>query len=198
VFAEKGLEGASVDDLVKAAGFTRGAFYSNFATKEELFGAAFERATDELTRIVEETKVVTEDRPHGASSPQADDGGLVISIFEAVRPVGRDWCLLHSEAITQSLRSLAAREMLSEQRARLRTTIAGFLDEAMDHSTERMVISAEDLAQLLLSVFIDLLVREYVEQQEVTELAPVLILGTLHAFIQPCAVERSVAAFPTT
>ncbi|MDI9589364.1 MAG: TetR family transcriptional regulator, partial [Acidobacteriota bacterium] len=37
VFADKGVAGATVDDLVKAAGFTRGAFYSNFSTKEEVF-----------------------------------------------------------------------------------------------------------------------------------------------------------------
>ena len=42
VFAEKGLHGASVDDLAAAAGFTKGALYSNFATKEELFGAVID------------------------------------------------------------------------------------------------------------------------------------------------------------
>lgn len=30
VFTQKGVEGATVDDLTRAAGFTRGAFYSNF------------------------------------------------------------------------------------------------------------------------------------------------------------------------
>jgi AcrR family transcriptional regulator len=36
VFAEHGIAGASVEQITEAAGFTRGAFYSNFATKEEL------------------------------------------------------------------------------------------------------------------------------------------------------------------
>ncbi|GAB3632511.1 TetR/AcrR family transcriptional regulator [Microbacterium shaanxiense] len=37
VFAEVGLEGASVEAICERAGFTRGAFYSNFDSKDELF-----------------------------------------------------------------------------------------------------------------------------------------------------------------
>jgi AcrR family transcriptional regulator len=37
VFAKKGFDGASVEDIAAAAGYTRGAFYSNFAGKNDLF-----------------------------------------------------------------------------------------------------------------------------------------------------------------
>ena len=37
VFAEVGLDAASVEAICDRAGFTRGAFYSNFETKDELF-----------------------------------------------------------------------------------------------------------------------------------------------------------------
>jgi AcrR family transcriptional regulator len=36
VIARRGYAGASVEAITEAAGFSRGAFYSNFATKEEL------------------------------------------------------------------------------------------------------------------------------------------------------------------
>lgn len=36
VFAERGVNGASVEEICETAGFTRGAFYSNFADKEAL------------------------------------------------------------------------------------------------------------------------------------------------------------------
>jgi len=36
VFAEIGVAGASVEQITAAAGFSRGAFYSNFSSKEEL------------------------------------------------------------------------------------------------------------------------------------------------------------------
>ena len=44
VFAERGIEGATVELICERAGFTRGAFYSNFSTKEELLLAAAEHA----------------------------------------------------------------------------------------------------------------------------------------------------------
>jgi AcrR family transcriptional regulator len=37
VFAERGFQGASVEVITESAGFSRGAFYSNFTSKEQLF-----------------------------------------------------------------------------------------------------------------------------------------------------------------
>ena len=37
VVAAEGYEGASIDKIAEAAGYSKGAFYSNFASKEELF-----------------------------------------------------------------------------------------------------------------------------------------------------------------
>ena len=44
VFAERGVIGASVEEICEAAGFTRGAFYSNFADKDALVLALLEAA----------------------------------------------------------------------------------------------------------------------------------------------------------
>ena len=41
VFGERGLHGASLDDVAARAGFTKGAVYSNFASKEELILEGF-------------------------------------------------------------------------------------------------------------------------------------------------------------
>src|SRR3989440_8786878 len=37
VFIRRGFQGASIEEITAEAGFTRGAFYSNFETKEEMF-----------------------------------------------------------------------------------------------------------------------------------------------------------------
>jgi len=42
VFEEQGIGGASIEAIAAAAGFTRGAFYSNFASKDELIIAMLE------------------------------------------------------------------------------------------------------------------------------------------------------------
>jgi len=39
VFAEQGYEGASVGDIAKAAGYTKGAVYANFSSKQEMLMA---------------------------------------------------------------------------------------------------------------------------------------------------------------
>src|SRR5689334_23549773 len=37
LFEERGFHGASLDDIADEAGYTKGAVYSNFASKDELF-----------------------------------------------------------------------------------------------------------------------------------------------------------------
>ncbi len=44
LFREKGYSGIGVADLMKEAGLTHGGFYGNFDSKEDLMGAACERA----------------------------------------------------------------------------------------------------------------------------------------------------------
>jgi AcrR family transcriptional regulator len=55
LIAKKGLEAASVENLAAAAGYTRGAFYSNFSSKDDLFIELLRRdhqkATAELTAL---------------------------------------------------------------------------------------------------------------------------------------------------
>ena len=55
VFAESGVQGASVEQVCARAGFTRGAFYSNFSTKEELFLAMLEREFERRVQDVQAT-----------------------------------------------------------------------------------------------------------------------------------------------
>jgi AcrR family transcriptional regulator len=58
VFRERGFHGASLDQVAAAAGYTKGAVYSNFASKEDLFLAIYERrveqSLDRVTRLLEE------------------------------------------------------------------------------------------------------------------------------------------------
>ncbi len=101
LFAEVGLDGASVESICERAGFTRGAFYSNFATKNELFfelmvslGAAHLAAVrarvDELTAA----GVI-----HGSS-----DAFLIVEqILEAIGG-DRTGVLLSAEIRVQALR----------------------------------------------------------------------------------------------
>src|SRR5437763_1727910 len=50
VFEEQGIGGASIETIAAAAGFTRGAFYSNFKSKEELIIAMLEDHLEQTIR----------------------------------------------------------------------------------------------------------------------------------------------------
>lgn len=188
VFVEKGIDGATVDDLVKAAGFTRGAFYSSFSSKEEVFIALFDEVTAELMAIANssvESAVADVGADESCSILEADDAQVMLAVFEGIRPFGRQWYLLYSDAIARSLRDEALRAELAEQRERMRNQIGALLATRLEASAERALLPVEDLAQLLMGIFIDLLVREQLEGRDVTQLAATTILGTLRAFIAP-------------
>jgi AcrR family transcriptional regulator len=42
IFAQQGFEAARLEDIAAGAGYTRGAFYANFKSKEDIFFALFE------------------------------------------------------------------------------------------------------------------------------------------------------------
>ena len=50
VFEEQGIGGASIEAIAAAAGFTRGAFYSNFNSKDELIIAMLEDHVEQTVR----------------------------------------------------------------------------------------------------------------------------------------------------
>jgi AcrR family transcriptional regulator len=52
-FVTRGFHASSVDQVAERAGYTKGAVYSNFAAKEDLFFAVYERRVDQaLTEVV--------------------------------------------------------------------------------------------------------------------------------------------------
>ena len=53
VFSEEGLDGASIDAIAAGAGYTKGAFYANFESKNELFLTILEDRIDRRTEEVE-------------------------------------------------------------------------------------------------------------------------------------------------
>src|SRR5690242_8722297 len=50
VFEEQGIGRASIEAIAAAAGFTRGAFYSNFTSKDELISAMLEEHVAQTIR----------------------------------------------------------------------------------------------------------------------------------------------------
>lgn len=112
VLAERGFHGTTVEEVTARAGFTRGAFYSNFADKEDLVGAVLDaRATREVADIA---PLVA-----GAATP-AD---LVAALRARGGDHGRDdvtWRRVMAELRLHALRSPSLRERLAAWEAQQR------------------------------------------------------------------------------
>jgi AcrR family transcriptional regulator len=52
LFAERGYAGVATEEIVRAAGVTRGALYHHFEGKRELFAAVYERVEKELSERI--------------------------------------------------------------------------------------------------------------------------------------------------
>src|SRR4249920_1855864 len=61
VFARQGFHGATLDEVAATAGFTKGAVYSNFTSKDDLFLALLDDRIDRQFAIVFEA---LESGPH--------------------------------------------------------------------------------------------------------------------------------------
>jgi AcrR family transcriptional regulator len=59
--AERGYAGATIEDVVRRAGVSKKTFYDHFADKQDCFLAAYEAASEELLRRVDEAQTSEDD-----------------------------------------------------------------------------------------------------------------------------------------
>lgn len=57
LFAERGLSAATMEDVARAAGISRGSLYHHFASREEVFGAAFADSMEQITAALDTSLV---------------------------------------------------------------------------------------------------------------------------------------------
>lgn len=119
LFAERGVNGTSVEQIAERAGFTRGAFYGNFADKHDLVRELLQRRTER--ELAEVRELVADGNGH-----------------ERMREWNRaraehldEWLALRLELLLHALRhpevrpALAARERLATD-AHAQALAAGF------------------------------------------------------------------------
>src|SRR4029450_6357469 len=87
LFTTNGFHATSIDAVADAAGYTKGAVYSNFASKEDLFFAVYERRVDSRVEEMEETLTAAETVYQGMERLIADlehrrDDGWLAVFFE--------------------------------------------------------------------------------------------------------------------
>jgi AcrR family transcriptional regulator len=125
VFARRGLHHASIDEVAEQAGFTKGAFYANFASKEELFLAMLDERFAARLEDLERTTAGDE-----APEEQARQAGADFSRTIAADP---EWERLFFEFAAHAGRNEAFRKELVERYRALR----GHIEELYRRRIER-------------------------------------------------------------
>jgi AcrR family transcriptional regulator len=126
VFADKGFGQVRIDDVCAAAGYTRGAFYSNFDSLEELFFTLY----DESARLI--AGQVTEALTADDINPGVE---AVIERVTATLLLDRDWLLIKTDFLLHAARNPAVADRLVTHRQELRTAIEKRLDSARQRLT---------------------------------------------------------------
>lgn len=123
VFAERGYHAASVDLVAEAAGYTKGAVYSNFDSKEELFLELLDRRM--------ETSIAAMETMLFARAAE-DRAELFTGDNPEVEVIDRDWFLLESEFLLYAARNEPVRSRVQARQRTIHDRVAELLRRHLD------------------------------------------------------------------
>lgn len=142
VFARNGYHATSVDMVAEAAGYTKGAVYSNFTSKEDLFLALADEHLDQAVETLEE--IVTSAEPAERADLLGERRGKM-HVFD------QDWYLLETEFVLYAARNEHLRAVLAERQARTRRRIADLLARHLGDLGADAPVDVDDLARILVA-----------------------------------------------
>jgi AcrR family transcriptional regulator len=142
VFARRGFEGSSLDEIAETAGFTRGAIYKHFKDKEDLFFAVVddfnEQAFEAYSHLAEPDTGV------------APDAGAVATIWKTLLASDPEVLALALEFRLYELRNPSVRRRSAEHAQRTRQAVARFMEDQSARTGIRFRLPPERLAAILL------------------------------------------------
>ncbi|TAM91731.1 MAG: TetR/AcrR family transcriptional regulator [Jatrophihabitans sp.] len=128
VFAEEGFGRASVEQVCDRAGFTRGAFYSNFSSLDELFLAMWEERS---ANLLADLRAALE----GIDSADADE--MIRRVLRAI-PVDDAWFRVSLEFTAHALRNPALREAMAAREEAIQRTVVPIVATALARAGRRV------------------------------------------------------------
>lgn len=151
LLAAKGVAGTSIEEFAEAAGMTRGAFYSNFASRDALVLAVcdsgIKRAMDRVNEVAESGLDEIVDSI-GTADPQRLME-LALERFFTEHPESVDWVLAEREIHLHALRVPELLDKYEELLAAHFRQFAAVIDTVLDRLGGRTTIPAADLVELL-------------------------------------------------
>jgi AcrR family transcriptional regulator len=145
-FARKGFTGASVEEIAEAAGFSIGAVYSNFGSKEQLF---VELLSSRATGQVAEAERILAEEVAAGQSPLLALGRMLTSVADK----DTDFALLQAEFWLYAVRNPAVLDTLAARMREPREALAAVVDGSLDRSGPAAGASATAIATVVIALF---------------------------------------------
>lgn len=159
VFVQRGFEGSSIEAITEAAGYTRGAFYSNFSSKAELFSELLQQ------RVYSTYREMVEARARGERRSLRETGDELAAIQAA--PQGRWLFQLWLELLAHAGRDEEFRKLASGFWSTNRQLTAALLRGAYDEAGRTPPAAPDRLATALIAMDIGLALQHYVDPEAV-------------------------------
>ena len=137
LFARHGFDGTSVDDVAEAAGYSKGAVYYNFESKDELFEALVEQEIGGLVASLEGALADAHTIEEKLAAAQR-----VLTERERHKHGGR----LEFEVLSQAMRDAKLRRIVGKAYERMRTAVASLIDQQFAEAGACPPMPANDLA----------------------------------------------------
>lgn len=161
VFKEAGLAAASIERISERAGFTRGAFYSNYSSKEELYVELMQRrAYDYYHELLART-------PGELSQREALRWGAEEVRERYADPEGRWLFTLWLELLAVASRNPKRDSMAAGFWRGTRATVADRFRKVYEERGKKLPMKAEHLASAMTALDIGLAVQNLVDPKEV-------------------------------
>ena len=152
VFAEQGVKRVTVDDLVGAAGFTRGAFYSNFSSIDEVFSAVFEQQSRLMLQTV---------RERIDAIPESDFSIEALApVLDGLLPMSRTWFVIQSEFALLALRSEQAREVFVAHHRTFQGEMEALIGDVVARLGRTPVLPLDQLTDTVIGLYLHSLGQE--------------------------------------
>jgi AcrR family transcriptional regulator len=164
VFAEQGFASASLDQVAEAAGLTKGAIYSNFAGKDDLFFAVME---DQVLSQIETIRTVLAAASAETDRQQSlrDTGRLLTEAFTEQR----EWRLVFLDFWQRAVRDDEVRAQFVAHRRALRGAMAGRIEQILGRTAALGELTTDDVVTVVLALSNGLAIEQYADPSAVSD-----------------------------
>ncbi|QBJ96571.1 TetR family transcriptional regulator [Rhodococcus sp. ABRD24] len=142
VFAAEGFGRSTVEQVCDRAGYTRGAFYSNFTSLDELFLAMWEQRS---AQMLDDIRTALSERPPTLTLETA-----VERVLSAI-PVDDEWYRITAEFTAHALRKPDLKQIVAAREDAIMRTIMPIVETALG-AAGRRVTDREALGRALVAL----------------------------------------------